>query len=65
MRHLGVQLVHLLQTQTLGLVDQRVYEECADGAEGAPDVEDLGLEVGVARAVVHQVGRGIRDGPVE
>lgn len=42
-RHLGVQLVDLLQRQTLGLVDEEVDEGDAEEAAGEPDEEDLGL----------------------
>jgi hypothetical protein len=46
--------VDLLQAQTLGFGDEEVGEEHAGGASGAPDEEDLGLEV--ALVLVHQVG---------
>ena len=62
---LEVKLVDLLEGQTLGLVDHEVDEGDADEAEAAPDEEDLGLQVGVARALVDHVGGGVGDGPVE
>lgn len=64
-RHLRVQLINLLKRQALGLVDHEVDEGDAEEAAGEPDEEDLGLEVGVARAVVDEVGGGVGDGPVE
>ena len=62
---LEVKLVDLLEGQTLGLVDHEVDEGDADEAEAAPDEEDLGLQVGVAGALVDHVGGGVGDGPVE
>ena len=63
-RHLGVHLVDLLERQALGLVDERPDEDGAHGAEGAPDVEDLGLQVGVAGAGLDEVGGRVGDGPL-
>jgi hypothetical protein len=62
---LAVQLVDLLERQTLGLVDHGPGEEDTDEAASAPDEEDLGTEVGVARSVVDHVGRSIADSEVE
>lgn len=62
---LGVEFVDLLERQALGLVDHEVDEGDADEAEAAPDEEDFGLQVGVARAGVDHVGRGVGDGPVQ
>ena len=62
---LGHHLIDLLQGQTLGLVNHEVDESDADEAEAAPDEEDLGLQVGVAGALVDHVGGGVGDGPVE
>lgn len=62
---LGVQLVDLLERQTLGLVDEEVHEGDAEEAGGEPDEEDLGLKVGVVRAVVYQVGGDESDDEVE
>lgn len=62
---LEVKLVDLLEGQTLGLVDHEVDEGDADEAEAAPDEEDLGLQVGVAGALVDHVRGGVGDGPVE
>jgi len=63
--HLGVHLVDLLQGQVLGLVDAHVHEHGAHEAEAAPDEEDLGLQVRVARPGVDHVRRRVGDGPVE
>ena len=63
--HLAVQLIHLLEGKALGLVDHKVHKRDAEEAAAAPDEEDLGLQVGVARAVVDQVRGGVGDGPVE
>lgn len=60
-----VQLVDLLEGEALGLVDHEVDEEDAEEAAGEPDEEDLGLQVGVAVAVVDEVRRRVGDGPVQ
>jgi hypothetical protein len=62
---LAVKLVDLLEGETLSLVDHEVDEGDANEAEAAPHEEDLGLEVGVAGAVVDHVRGGVGDGPVE
>jgi hypothetical protein len=62
---LAVELVNLLQGQTLGLVDHGPDECDADEAEAAPHEEDLGLKVRVAGTVVDHVRGGVGDGPVE
>lgn len=64
-RHLGVELIHLLQTETLGLVDEEPDVGNADETSTKPDKEDFGLEIGVALTVVDQVWGGVGDGPVE
>lgn len=64
-RHLLVELVDLLESKTLGLVDEEVDEGNAQEAAAEPDEEDLGLEVGVALAVVDEVGGRVGNGPVE
>lgn len=64
-RDLGVQLVDLLERPALGLVDEQVHKGDAQEAAAEPDEEDLGLQVGVARAVVDEVRRRVGDGPVE
>jgi hypothetical protein len=46
-RRLLEHAVDLLEAQALGLGDEEVREEHAGGAGGAPDEEDLGLEVTV------------------
>ena len=60
-----VQFVYLFETEALSLVDHEVDEGDADEAEGAPDEEDFGAEVGVAGAGVDHVWGGEGDGPVE
>lgn len=45
--HHLVQLIDLLERQTLGLVDHEPNEEEANAAESAPDEEHLGLQVRV------------------
>ena len=42
--------VDLLERETLGLRDKQVRVHEADGAEGAPDEEDLGAEVALVFA---------------
>lgn len=64
-RHFGVELIHLFQTKSLGLVDEEPDVGNAEEASTEPDKEDFGLEIGEAFAVVDQVGGGISDGPVE
>jgi hypothetical protein len=61
----SVELVDLLEREALGLVDHEVDKGDADEAETAPDEEDLGLQVGVAGAVVDHVGSRVGDGPVQ
>lgn len=62
---LVVQLVDLLKSKALGLVDKEVHEADTQEAAAEPDEEDLGLEVGVAWSPVHEVWRGEGDGPVK
>lgn len=62
---LGVQFVHLLQTQSFGLIDQRPNEEAANEAKGTPYEEHFGLEVGIAGTAVDHVRGRVRDRPVE
>lgn len=62
---LVVQLVNLLEGQTLSLVDEEVHEGNAEEAGTEPDEEDLGLQVGVVRAVVNQVRGDECDDEVE
>lgn len=62
---LVVQLVDLLESKALGLVDKEVHEADTQEAAGEPDEEDLGLEIGVAWSPVHEVWRGVGDGPVK
>lgn len=52
----GVQLVDLFECEAFGLVDEEVDEGDAEEAAGEPDEEDFGLQVGVAAAVVDEVG---------
>lgn len=63
--HLGVELVDLLERQALGLVDEEVDKGNAEEAATEPDEENLALQVGIARAVVDEVGRRVGNGPVE
>lgn len=62
---LGVHLVNLLERQALCLIDEKVDKGDADKAAAKPHKEDLGLQVGVARAVVDQVRGGVGNSPVE
>lgn len=62
---LGVQLVDLLERPALGLVDKEVDKGDTDKAAAEPDEEDLRLQVGVAGAVVDEIGGGVSNGPVE
>lgn len=60
-----VHLVDFFQRQTFRFVNEEVDEEDTAQAGGAPDKENLGLQVGVAGTVVDEVGGGVGDGPVE
>jgi hypothetical protein len=60
-----VQLVDLLERQSLSLVDEEVDEGDAEEAGREPDEENLGLKVGVVRAVIDQVGGDESDDEVE
>jgi hypothetical protein len=51
-----VELIDLLEGETLGLVDEEVDEGDAQETAGEPDKEDLGLEVGLSGAVVDEIG---------
>lgn len=51
-----VELIDLLEGETLGLVDEEVDEGDAQETAGEPDEEDLGLEVGLSGTVVDEVG---------
>ena len=64
-RHLAVQLVDLLESQVLGLIDEEVDECDTDKACCEPDEEDLGLQVCVALAVVDQIRRSVGNSPVK
>lgn len=63
--NLGVQLVHLLKAETLGLIDHEPDEEDAEEAAREPHEEDLGLQVGIALPVVDEVRGRVGDGPVQ
>lgn len=65
MATLPVQLIYLLEGQTLSLVYQAEDKECADEAEAAPDEEHFRLQVCVALARVYHVGGRVGNGPVE
>ncbi len=60
-RRLFQHAVHLFQGKTLGLGDEHVGVDEAEEAEGAPEEEDLGAEIRVARAVADQVWRDNSD----
>jgi len=59
-----VEQVNLLKGQTLGLWDTEVGEDQASETGGAPDEEDLDLEVGAAGASLDEVGGGEGEGPI-
>ena len=60
-----VQLVDLLERETLGLVDEEIDEGDADEAAREPYEEDLALQVGVAGTVVDEIGGRVGDSPVK
>ncbi|KAI6750233.1 hypothetical protein HG531_007498 [Fusarium graminearum] len=53
------ELINLLKGQTLGLVDEEVNESNTQETAAEPDEEDFGLEVGLSRAVIDEVGSRI------
>jgi hypothetical protein len=59
----AVQLIDLFKGEALCFVDHEPHESDANEAEGAPDEEDLGLQVGAL--LVDHVGGGVSNGPVE
>jgi hypothetical protein len=59
----AVQLIDLFKSEALRFVDHEPHESDANEAEGAPDEEDLRLQVGAL--LVHHVGGGVSNGPVE
>lgn len=61
---LSVQLIDLLKRQALRFIDHEIHKSNAQKAACEPDEEDLGLQVSVAGAVVHEVGRCVGNGPV-
>jgi hypothetical protein len=54
----------LFESEAFGFVDHEVDEGYAEEAAGEPDEEDFGLQVGVSRAEVYEVGGGVGDCPV-
>lgn len=62
---LAIQLVDLLQGESLGLVDHEVNKCNADEAATAPDEENLGLQIGIACSVIDEVWGGVCDGPIQ
>jgi hypothetical protein len=62
---LAIELVDLLERETLGLIDHSPDEEDADEAASTPDEEDLSTEVGISRAVIDHVGGSVSDGEVK
>jgi hypothetical protein len=62
---LGVQLIDLLESQTLGLVQEEVNKCDAHETEASPDEEHLGLQVGVSRTGINQVRGRVRNGPIQ
>ena len=66
--HLGVQLINLLQAQSLSLVNHGPHEHEAEDAAPAPNEEDLALQIDALRrpiGIVDQVWRRVRDSPVQ
>lgn len=62
--YIVVQLIDLFEGKALRLVNHEVHECDAQEAAREPDEEDLGLQVGVARAIVYEVGCRVSDRPV-
>ena len=62
---LVVELVDLLESKALGLVDEEVNKADTQEAAAEPDEEDFGLQVGVAWSPVDEIWRGVGNGPVE
>jgi hypothetical protein len=57
--------INLFEREALGLIDEKVDKGDADEAASKPDKEDLGLQVGIAFAVVHEVRGSVSNSPVE
>ena len=64
-RHFSVQLIDLLQGETLSLVDEEIHKGDADKAASPPNEKDLGLQVGIALSIIHEVWSRICDCPVQ
>ena len=62
---LSIQLIYLLQGEALGFVDHEVNKCNADEAAPSPDEKDLGLQVGIALSIIHEVWSRICDCPVQ
>jgi len=56
-RHFSVQLIDLLQGETLSLVDEEIHKGDADKAASPPNEKDLGLQISVTLTVVDEEGR--------
>jgi len=54
--YIAVHLVNLLKRAALSLIDEKVHKCNTDEASSEPDEEDLALKVGVALAVVDEIG---------
>jgi hypothetical protein len=53
---IAIHLVNLFEGKTLGFVDKEVHKADAQEASGEPNEEDFALKVGVAIAIVDEVG---------
>lgn len=51
-----IELVDLLERESLGLVDEEVDKGNTQETAAKPNEEDFGLEIGLSRAVVDKVG---------
>ena len=60
-----IHFVDLLESQSLGLVDEKIGPEDGDKAEGRPDEKYFGAQIGIAGARVDHVWSGEGEGPVE
>ncbi len=63
--NLIIQLIDLLKGKALRLINHKVDEGNTQKAAGEPDEEDLGLEIGITRAPVDEIGCGVGDRPVQ
>ena len=61
-------LVHeidLFQGKSLGLIYHEINKSNAQEAASKPDEKDFRLQIGITRAIIHQIRGRVSDGPVD